>query len=424
MDYKEKTIEVNLIKLDLENPRFPPVDSEREAIKSMLEGKSGEQITKLADDIYQNGVNPSVRVILFKDGKNASRFVDGDGNRRLTALKILETPSLADSNPKVRKKINSILKKSGSVPTAVSCVVFKNREAARHWILVNHDGAQEGRGQINWDAEQKNRFEGKSSIGLQALDLLSHRGLLNEEDKKQINKSTLDRLLSYKDVKSKLSISKKGEHFSFGNIGNLKSAVLNLRSKAVDEVYTAAKGKQFVDASIISQQAGTQKGDADDNTNPGGDADTTSSKANRSRRTQKPGLPVFGGKLSLKSGHVNNLYRDIESLYDFYLKDKKALSADFIVLFRMSLRLLAETASKEAKKDLQAFLKENFDQAKKALSQDAKTSLSNQSVSKDTAVKLFHTGAHDYTNSRNEEQALAMSVILGAILNITHGKQS
>lgn len=421
MSYEEKTIAVNDIKLDLENPRLPPADSERDAIKAMLGGRGGDQITKLAADIYQYGVNPSARLILFKDKKKPSRYIDGDGNRRLTALKILETPSLADSNPKVRKKIDTILKGRGSVPTEISCVVFENREAARHWILINHDGAQEGRGQINWDPEQKNRFEGKSSVGLQALDLLTHRGMLSEDNKKQINKSTLDRLLSYKDVKSKLSISKKGEHFSFGNLGHLKSTVLNLRNKAVDAVYTATKGKDFVETALATDSPNGGS-DGTEHTSDKSKEPEETNRGRRSRRTQKPGLIVFGGKLSLKAGHVNNLYRDIESLYGYYLRDKKALSADFIVLFRMSLRLLAETAAKEANTGFDDYLTANFDQAKKTLSKDAKTSLSNQSVSKGTIVKLFHTGAHDYTNSRNEEQALAMSVILGAILTTTHGK--
>lgn len=414
MSYEEKVIKVSQIKLDQENPRFPPVNSQREAIDAMLKDQ-GEKIVNLAQDIYQNGINPSARPILFRDRK---KLIDGDGNRRLTALKILETPSLADSNARIRKKIDSILKKSGTIPTELSCVVFEDRESARHWISINHGGQQEGRGQINWDAEQTSRFERKPTVGLEALDLLSHRGLLTEDEKKQINKSTLDRLLSYKDVKSKLSISKNGEHFSFGNVGDLKSAVLNLRNKAVDEVYTAKKGKEFLDAALASKTSdGEESKPLDTRSNS-----NSNNNGNRSRRTQNPDLVVFGGKLSLKTGHVNNLYRDIESLYLYYLKNKKALSADFIVLFRMSLRLLAETASREAYKDLKDYLTDNFDQAKGTLSKDAKTSLSNQSVSKGTTVKLFHTGAHDYTNSRNEEQALAMSIILGAILTVSHGK--
>jgi hypothetical protein len=419
MKLDEKTIKVTEINLDQENPRFPPVNSQREAINAML-ADQGDKLIKLALDIYQNGLNPSVKLILFKDGK---QFVDGDGNRRLTALKILETPSLADSFPKIRKGIDAILKRSGEVPTEVGCVIFQDRASARHWITVNHGGEQEGRGQINWNAEQKDRFERKPSIGLEALDLLTHKGLITSDDKSQVNKSTLDRLLSYKEVKTDLSITKKGDHFNFGNVEHLRKAVLNLRGKAVDEVYTATKGKAFIQESIAASGAPPSAPGTNANSNSNAQGDAGTGAGSRSRRIKKPGLPMFGGKLSLKTGHVNNLYRDVESLHDFYQNEKGRLSADFIVIIRMSLRMLAETVAKDLKKDLKDYLTENFDLAKRSLDQNAKTTLSNQNVGKNSIIKLFQTGAHDYHNSKNEEQALALSIILGAMLNLTHGKQ-
>lgn len=414
----EKTIKVTEINLDQENPRFPPVNSQREAINAML-ADQGEKLVKLALDIYQNGLNPSVKLILFKDGK---KFVDGDGNRRLTALKILETPSLADSFPKIRKGIDTILKRPGEVPTEVGCIIFQDRASARHWIAVNHGGEQEGRGQITWNAEQKDRFERKPSIGLEALDLLTHKGLITSDDKSQVNKSTLDRLLSYKNVKKDLSITKKGDHFIFGNVEHLRKAVLNLRGKAVDEVYTATKGKTFIQESITATDAAPATTGANANINPNTQGNAGAGAGGRSRRINQPSLLVFGGKLSLKTGHVNNLYRDVESLHDFYQNEKGRLSADFIVIIRMSLRMLAETAAKDLKKNLNEYLTENFNLAKKMLDQNAKTTLSNQNVGKDSIIKLFQTGAHDYHNSKNEEQSLALSIILGAMLKHTHGK--
>lgn len=419
MKYHEQTIKVTDIHLDLENPRFPPVNSQREAIEAMLTDQ-GEKIATLASDIYRNGLNPSVKLILFKEG---SHFIDGDGNRRLTALKILETPTLADAFPKIQKKIDAILRGPGVLPTEVDGVVFRDRGTARHWISINHGGEQDGRGQINWNPEQKDRFERKPSIGLEALDLLAHKQLITSDDKARVNKSTLDRLLSYKEVKADLSISKKGDHFTFGNIGYLKNAVMGLRDKAVDEVYTATKGKRFVQEAIASPTSGSLHPDTGPQGTSGNSPGYILGQGNRSRRTKKPDLPIFGGKLSLKPGHVNNFYRDVESLHDFYQIEKNRLSTDFIVIIRMSLRMLAETAAKDMKKELKDYITDHFDPAKKSLDQDAKTTLSNQSVGKDSIIKLFHTGAHDYQNSKNEEQALALSIILGAMLTLSHGKQ-
>lgn len=418
MKYEEKTIKVTDVQLDQENPRFPPVNSQREAIEAMLTDQ-GAKIATLALDIYQNGLNPSVKLILFKEGK---RFVDGDGNRRLTALKILETPSLADAFPKVRRKIDAILKRPGEVPTEVGCVIFDDRIAARHWISVNHGGEQGGRGQITWNAEQNDRFERKPSIGLEALDLLTHKGLITATDKAEVQKSTLDRLLSYKGVKSDLSITKNGDHYSFGSVDNLRKVVLNLRGKAVGKVYTADEGKVFVQESIASPGPASASGSSAAG-NGGSPTAGAAGQSVRSRRIKKDGLPFFGGKLSLKLGHVNNLYRDVEILHDFFQNEKGRLSADFIAIIRMSLRLLAETAADDRQKELKDYLTAHFDAAKRTLDHNAKTTLSNQSVTKDSIIKLFQTGAHNYHNSKNEEQALALSVILGAMLTLSHGKR-
>jgi hypothetical protein len=420
MSYKEQNIKVSDLHLDQSNPRFPAVNSQREAIQAMVDDQ-GDKIVNLASDIYQNGLNPSSRLIIFKEG---SRYIDGDGNRRLTALKILETPSLADSNLRIRKKIDLILKMNGSIPSEIGCIVFANRKVAKHWISINHGGEQDGRGQINWNPEQKDRFEGKASVGLEALDCLVHKKMITQKDKDRINKSTLDRLLSYKDVKSQLSISKNGDSFSFGDTDKLQKVVFGLMDKKVDVVYTATKGKGFVNDILSSTSTDSGHGNSANQAGAENDSGIDNQGGSRSRRKKSASLTAFGGSCSLKPGHVNNLYRDIESLYGFYLAQKRSLSADFIVIFRMSLRMLAETAANELNKNLKEFLVDNFDQAKKLLDQNTKTSLANQSVEKGKIVQLFQTGAHDYVNSKNEEQALAMSIILGAILTITHRRTS
>ncbi|MFP4379050.1 MAG: hypothetical protein ACLFUS_00995 [Candidatus Sumerlaeia bacterium] len=410
MIYEDRNLNVSELFLDENNPRFPKVSNQRDAIEAMLEDQ-GDKIANLAMDIYSNGLNPSSRLIVFKE-KN--RFTDGDGNRRLTALKILETPSLADSYPRIKKKIQQILGTKGSVPTEVSCVVFMQRKQARRWIENNHDGEQEGRGVVRWNAEQKDRFRGKPSIGLAALDELSASNEITDDDRSIINKSTLDRLLEFKDSKATLSISRKGEKFIFGDKGKLKRAVLGLRDQKVDRVYTAAKGRDY-----LSEVLSDGVKDAANN-----ERKNNSLKGNtRSRRTRGNRLEPFGGRLSLKTGPVNNLYRDIEEIFDYFAQKRGSLTESFIVLFRMALRVLAETAAKEVDKNLQVYLQDGFDSAKKLLDRNIKTTLANQEVRKDTIVRLFQTGAHDYHNSKNEEQALALSIILGKILSNSHGSK-
>jgi len=140
----------------------------------------------------------------------------------------------------------------------------------------------------------------------------------------------------------------------------------------------------------------------------------------QTRRTPKSENEIFGGKLYLRYGDVSDLYRDITDLYLFYNDHKDTLSKSFPSLIRMSMRILVETAAENTKID--NYLQNNFDEAKKYLSTDMKTTLSNQNVRKETIVQLLHTGAHNYKAASNLEQTVAISVILGEMLKLTHGQ--
>lgn len=143
----------------------------------------------------------------------------------------------------------------------------------------------------------------------------------------------------------------------------------------------------------------------------------------QSKRVAKKESELFGGKLYLKIGEVSNLYRDIVDLHQFYLSKKSELSGSFTGLIRMSLRLLCETAAKDKNKRLDDYLKESFENAKKLLDQNVKTTLSTQNVNESTIVQLLHVGAHNYQTTNNMNQTLALSLIIGAILTVTHGKE-
>lgn len=90
----------------------------------------------------------------------------------------------------------------------------------------------------------------------------------------------------------------------------------------------------------------------------------------------------------------------------------------------MSLRLLVETAAKDDNnKKLDNYIKAYFTEAKKTLDQDIKTTLSNQNVNEGSIVQLLHTGAHNYQSSNNLEQTIALSIIIGSIVSLSHGKE-
>lgn len=149
-------------------------------------------------------------------------------------------------------------------------------------------------------------------------------------------------------------------------------------------------------------------------------ADT--SKQRKTPRTKKRPPTFFLDNMpSLTNGEVNDIYRDILSLHDYYIQEKDALSATFPALIRMSLRLLVESAAGSG--GISTYINNNYVDAKKSLTQDQKTTLSNNSVdSEQKLIQLLQSGAHNYTNSANFEQTTAMSIIIGAIVSKTHQK--
>ena len=133
------------------------------------------------------------------------------------------------------------------------------------------------------------------------------------------------------------------------------------------------------------------------------------------QKRKKPDL--FGETLVLKPGIVNNLYSDLRKLHN----QKKNYSDHFPMLIRMGLRLLAETAMKDENKKLEN-IAVYFKAAKGKLDKDERTTLSAQSISENKIVELLHEGAHSYDAAKSIENTVALSLIIGQILKITHGK--
>lgn len=143
----------------------------------------------------------------------------------------------------------------------------------------------------------------------------------------------------------------------------------------------------------------------------------------KTKRTRKVDLSFMGETIELKLGNVNDLYRDILSIAQFYQENIEKLSNKFPALLRMSLRLLVETAAGEDKKTIDKYIDTYFDKGKALLSKDEKTTLSNNSVAKASLSQLLNTGAHNYSDSLSYDKAYAMSLIVAKMLSISHGRK-
>lgn len=155
MQFETKTIPVGQLMLDTKNPRHGELESQRAAIESLIASQR-QKLVVLANDILENGLSPIERLMVLKN-KNGYTVVEG--NRRLTAIKLLDNPALAEGTP-IAAAIKRLSKK-GSAPSEADCSVAPSRKAAAHWLEIRHGGESEGAGVVPWSAYAANRFKSK-----------------------------------------------------------------------------------------------------------------------------------------------------------------------------------------------------------------------------------------------------------------------
>lgn len=205
-----KNIKINKLLLDVNNPRFPDsADNQRDAISKMLDIQS-DKIINLAEDIINNGLDPSENILVYESEDEQGFYVVAEGNRRITALKLLSSPELAP-NEKLRKifdKMQHTLK--SEINSVDNCVIFDD-DSYEHWVNMKHTGQNAGIGRVDWTAPEKARHmarSGKLSFGHQLLESVQIN--FNHDDnikfRKHLKISNINRLLDDPDVRKKMDI--------------------------------------------------------------------------------------------------------------------------------------------------------------------------------------------------------------------------
>ena len=129
------------------------------------------------------------RCLVLRSDIRAGKFIVLEGNRRLLAAKLLKNPALINTldMPEAFKK--RLLKASQGFDVKkiepVDCYEVADRAEGNDWIRQRHNGADEGRGIVNWSAIAGSRFRGRDPA-LQALDFVMEHGELTDEQKEKI----------------------------------------------------------------------------------------------------------------------------------------------------------------------------------------------------------------------------------------------
>lgn len=153
-----KLVNINDINLDLENPRVPLSIRKKDATKSKEETnqdileyliKTGS-LTELMLSIGENGFFAGEALLLIVDPDNSEKYIVIEGNRRVSALKLLHEPTLATIS---KNKIEEASSLSEHKPIEIPSIIFENRDDILKYLGYRHIT-----GIKNWKALEKARY--------------------------------------------------------------------------------------------------------------------------------------------------------------------------------------------------------------------------------------------------------------------------
>jgi hypothetical protein len=209
-------LKVGALFLDLTNPRHEAVEAQDEAIESMII-EQGPKLRTLMEHIAEHGLSPVDRMMVVRENK---KNIVVEGNRRIAALKVLDNTDLAKGTSLERAAIK-ISKERAVTVTKVDCAIADDRDEARPWILIRHDGEAQGAGTVRWKPRQAERFNARpgsqSAKGSAFLDAVEDAyaddetigDLVEEVGKDRI--TTLGRLVADPNFRSHLDIELEGD---------------------------------------------------------------------------------------------------------------------------------------------------------------------------------------------------------------------
>ena len=176
-------LSIDELLLDLDNPRLVSISSQSEALANIVRLNLGH-FRNLMASIRDDGLDPgdSLYVVRSEDGPD---FVVLEGNRRLSALKVLSNPDVlagTDLPEGTKKQLDQEatgFERSEVEP--IRCVCFGDREEANDWIRRRHTGVRRGEGRINWKPLEIQRFSGDYTT-IDVIDFVGRNGGYSKEE--------------------------------------------------------------------------------------------------------------------------------------------------------------------------------------------------------------------------------------------------
>lgn len=134
MSFSSKSINVEQLIYDPQNPRLPSKMKDMDEDATLDYMLRNGNITELMESIAELGYSSAEPLLVVKAAVK-EKYLVVEGNRRLTALKLLNDPLLA----KVRKQIViDIAKHAKVVPSEIPCILYDSREEILNYLGYRH----------------------------------------------------------------------------------------------------------------------------------------------------------------------------------------------------------------------------------------------------------------------------------------------
>ncbi|QPO08273.1 ParB N-terminal domain-containing protein [Sulfitobacter sp. B30-2] len=190
VDYLELTVDELL--LDEDNPRLGSVGSQSEALETLIH-LNPTHFRNMMLSIKKNGLDPGDNLYVIEAGEDGD-YIVLDGNRRLSALKVLSGPDVLDGTNAPSSMKKSLLRAASGFDInqldAIRCACFKDRAEAEEWIFRRHTGDMDGEGRINWGRTEIQRFTGDRSV-LDVIDFVGRNADFTD-DEWETTRSTIE----------------------------------------------------------------------------------------------------------------------------------------------------------------------------------------------------------------------------------------
>jgi hypothetical protein len=180
------SLAVSQLDLDTKNPRLGREYSSQMETARALAAQQGSKLIGLASHIIEHGIDPTTLSAVIQLPGRRPRYRVLEGNRRLLALRALESPSLITTALESREtRALAVLGAEFATRPIdrINCVRFDTEDEAKVWVELRHT-TSEGAGLVPWTAEEKRRYEarfGPGSIELQILDFVKASGGIDKD---------------------------------------------------------------------------------------------------------------------------------------------------------------------------------------------------------------------------------------------------